>query len=228
MPNLNYAETWQPELLDILIQETITSPFITSNVRWLDAKTFHFTQMSVSGFKNHKRNGGWNKGEFNQTDVPFTVEHDRDVQFLVDRADVDETNATASIQNISRVFEQTQVAPETDAVFFSKVAAVAQATTKYHSETAASEYTAENVLPKLKAMLATKIDVSEEVGILMAAFDLDGHMSSISVDVAEDGWWPKGKKHVDGLENNDYTFFFTVEFGTMDYPEEVTHDEESI
>ncbi len=74
----------------------------------------------------------------------------------------------------------------------------------------------------------TRIDVSEEVGILMAAFDLDGLMSSISVDVAEDGWWPKGKMHVDGLENNDYTFFFTVEFGTMDYPEEVTHDEEGI
>lgn len=154
MPNLNYAESWQPELLDILIQETITSPFITTNVRWLDAKTFHFTQMSVTGFKNHKRGGGWNNGEFNQKDVPFTVAHDRDVQFLVDRADVDETNATASIQNISRVFEQTQVAPETDAVFFSKVAAVAQATAKYHTETAASEYTAENVFPKLKGMLA--------------------------------------------------------------------------
>ena len=48
MPNLNYAEQWSPELLAILMQGTLTSPFITSNVRWLDAKTFHFTQMSVS------------------------------------------------------------------------------------------------------------------------------------------------------------------------------------
>ena len=47
MPNLNYAEQWSPELLDILIQGTLTSPFVTSNVRWLDAKTFHFTQMSA-------------------------------------------------------------------------------------------------------------------------------------------------------------------------------------
>lgn len=54
MPNLNYAEQWSPELLAILIQGTLTSPFITNNVRWLDAKTFHFTQMSVSGYKNHK------------------------------------------------------------------------------------------------------------------------------------------------------------------------------
>ena len=76
MPNLNYAEQWSTELLAILIQGTLTSPFITNNVRWLDAKTFHFTQMSVSGYKNHKRSGGWNTGEYNQKDVPYTVTHD--------------------------------------------------------------------------------------------------------------------------------------------------------
>lgn len=154
MLNLNYAEQWSPELLEILIQDTITSPFITQNVRWLDAKTFHFTQMSTSGFKNHSRNGGWNRGEFNQTDVPYTVTHDRDVEFLVDKADVDETNATASIQNISRTFEQTHVAPETDALFFSRVAAVAKGVEGYHTETAAAEYTAENTFSKLKGYLA--------------------------------------------------------------------------
>jgi len=93
---LNYAQQWSPELLEILIQGTITSPFITSNVKWVGARTFHFTQTSTSGFKNHNRNGGWNKGSFAQKDVPYTVEHDRDISFLVDKADVDETNATAS------------------------------------------------------------------------------------------------------------------------------------
>ena len=150
---LNYAEQWSKELLEILIQGSLTSPFITQNVKWLDAKTFHFTQMSTSGYKNHSRNGGWNRGEYNQTDVPFTVTHDRDVEFLVDKADVDETNATASIQNISRTFERTQVVPETDALFFSKIAAKAQATDGYHSETATEEYTVENTYSKLKAIL---------------------------------------------------------------------------
>lgn len=151
---LNYAEQWSPELLEILIQGTLTSPFITQNVRWLDAKTFHFTQMSTSGYKNHKRNGGWNRGEFNQTDVPFTVTHDRAVEFLVDKADVDETNATASIQNISRTFEQTQAVPETDALFFSKVATKAKELEGYHSSTAIGDFTAENTFSKLKSMLA--------------------------------------------------------------------------
>ena len=168
MPNLNYAEQWSPELLEILMQGTLTSPFITSNVRWLDAKTFHFTQMSTSGYKNHNRNGGWNKGEFNQKDVPFTVTHDRDISFLVDKADVDGTNATASIQNISRTFEQTHVVPETDALFFSRIAEKAKATEGYHSSTAVADYSVDNTFSKLKSYLgAGKLRRYKANGTLM-------------------------------------------------------------
>ena len=162
MPNLNYAEQWSPELLEILMQGTLTSPFVTSNVRWLDAKTFHFTRMATSGYKNHSRAGGWNKGNYVQEDVPFTLTHDRDISFIVDKADVDETNATASIQNISRVFEQTQVVPETDALFFSKVAKVAQKTDGYHSSTASSAYTKAKVFGMLKDILAKYNDYSKD------------------------------------------------------------------
>ena len=154
MPSLNYAQTWNKDLLEILIQGTLTSPFVTSNVRWVGAKSFHFTQMSTSGYKNKNRKCGLNVGEYAQKDVPYTLTHDRDVEFLVDKADVDETNATASIHNISEVFEKTQVVPETDALFFSKIAQKAQKTEGYHSSTAASEYTKEKVYSKLKAILS--------------------------------------------------------------------------
>lgn len=150
----NYAEQFSPDLLEILVQGTLTSPFITSNVKWVGARTFHFTQMSTTGFKNHSREGGWNKGKYTQTDVPFTCEHDRDIEFLVDKADVDETNATAKVENISKVFEQTQVAPETDALFFSKVAAKAQATDGYHSATKSTEWTKASAYSKLKTILS--------------------------------------------------------------------------
>ena len=109
MPSLNYAQTWNKDLLEILIQGTLTSPFVTSNVRWVGAKSFHFTQMSTSGYKNH---------------------------------------------NISEVFEKTQVVPETDALFFSKIAQKAQKTEGYHSSTAASEYTKGKVYSKLKDILS--------------------------------------------------------------------------
>ena len=149
---LNYAESWSNELLEIRRQNSITSPFITQNVKWLNSKTFHFTLMSTSGFKNHSREGGWNKGTYSQTDKTFTLTHDRDIEFLVDKADVDETNATASIQNISKVFEQTQASPETDALFFSRVTAQAKDSELY-TDTALSSYTKSNVFEKLKGML---------------------------------------------------------------------------
>lgn len=154
MPNLNYAEVWNPELVEIRIQETLSSPFITQDVRWLDAKTFHFTQMSTSGYKSHSRNGGWNLGKFAQTDIPYTLTHDRDISFLVDKADVDETNSTASIKNVSEVFEKTKAAPEQDALFFSKVAQKAQSLDGYHSSTDIGSYTKSTVFDMLKSFLA--------------------------------------------------------------------------
>jgi len=125
---INYAEKWQSEILEILNQNTITSPFIAKadSVKWTGAKTLHFTQNSVSGFKAHSRDGGWNKGELNQADVDYTIEHDRDISFLVDRIDVDESNGTASIDNISETFTRTQEAPEVDARFFERVYQVAE------------------------------------------------------------------------------------------------------
>lgn len=152
--NLNYAEQWSPDLLEILMDGCYTSPFITTAVKWLNAKTFHFTQMRTSGYKQHSRKGGWNRGEYVQEDVPFTVQHDRDISFLVDKADVDETNQTASIQNVAKVFHQTQQVPETDAYFFSKVASIAKKQDGYHSSTARSAYTKANVYSKLKSYIA--------------------------------------------------------------------------
>lgn len=118
----NYAEVWQPQLLQIKIQEALTSPFIVSNVKWLAAQTFHFTQMSISGFKNHVRTGGYGAGVWTQKDVPYTVQHTRDIEIFIDKADVDETNYTASIENIASIFQKTQSVPENDAYFFERVA----------------------------------------------------------------------------------------------------------
>ncbi len=122
----NYAEIWSPKLLEIKIQESLTSPFIVPNVKWLGARTFHFTQMAVSGFKTHLRDGsGFNKGRWVQNDVPYTVMHTRDISFFVDKADVDETNYLASAENIAMIFQKTQAVPELDALFFERVAQAA-------------------------------------------------------------------------------------------------------
>ena len=159
MPNTNnYAEVWQKELLAINVQNALTSPFMTSNVKWLDAKTFHFTQMSTSGFRNHSVGGAFKRGVYTQTDVPFTLAHDRNIEFLVDKREVDETNETASIQNVAKVFEKTQATPEVDVRFFEQVYAAASGNKAksglVSSVAALSAYTKSNIIEKIKAVIA--------------------------------------------------------------------------
>lgn len=156
MPNvINYAEQWSDELLQIIDDGAYSSPFLTPNerVKWLGAKTFHFTKMDVSGFKPHSRDGGYNRGSIVQEDKEFTLEHDRDVEFFVDVADVDESKQTANLQNVSRVFTQKHSAPETDARFFERVAKAAIADGYYETMTG---FTADNTYSRLVKMFQRK------------------------------------------------------------------------
>ena len=152
---MNYAEQWSGELLQIIDDGAYSSPFLTpaERVKWTGAKTFHFTRMDVSGFKNHSRDGGYNRGSVIEEDKDFTLEHDRDVEFFVDAADVDETKQTANIQNVSRVFTQRHSAPETDARFFERVAKAAIADGFYETM---SGFTAANTYGRLVKMFQRK------------------------------------------------------------------------
>lgn len=156
MPNvINYAEQWSDELLQIIDDGAYSSPFLTPNdrVKWLGAKTFHFTKMDVSGFKPHSRDGGYNRGSIVQEDKEFTLEHDRDIEFFVDVADVDESKQTANLQNVSRTFTQKHSAPETDARFFERVATAAITDGYYETMTG---FTAANTYSRLVKMFQRK------------------------------------------------------------------------
>ena len=155
MAKMNYAEQWSDELLQIIDDGAYSSPFLTpaERVKWTGAKTFHFTRMDVSGFKNHSRDGGYNRGSVIEEDKDFTLEHDRDVEFFVDAADIDETKQTANIQNVSRVFTQKHSAPETDARFFERVAKAAIADGFYETM---SGFTEANTYGRLVKMFQRK------------------------------------------------------------------------
>lgn len=148
----NYAEKYSSDILEAIRQGALTTTFLTSNVNWMGAKTFHFTQMGTSGYKDHSRTGGWNKGTITQADKEFTVQHDRDISFLVDAADVDETAQTASIVNVTNSFVNDNQIPEIDAYTFSKIAAAA-ATASLVEEADLSSWTVENVYSKIVKML---------------------------------------------------------------------------
>ncbi len=119
---INYAERYQTELDQVFTQNTLTNILETPNVVWLGAKTFHVPNLSVSGYKNHSRNGGFNRGTVEVTHEPYTLQFDRDVEFFVDQMDVDESNQAASAGNVTKVFIEEHAGPEVDAYRFSKLA----------------------------------------------------------------------------------------------------------
>lgn len=152
---INYAEKWEKELLQIVDDGIYTSPFLApaEAVKFEGAKTVHFTRLHVGGYKPHSRNGGWNSGDVEEADVPLTIEHDRDIQFLVDKADVDESNMTASVQNISRAFTEESHAPEVDARFFERCAKAAIADGFYQTQTG---WTSGNTYSRLVKLFQAK------------------------------------------------------------------------
>ncbi|NPC91216.1 hypothetical protein HOO54_02840 [Bacillus sp. WMMC1349] len=119
---INYAEKYSNELDQVLTQSMLTTELETSNVNWMGARTFHVPTVSLTGYKNHSRNGGFNRGDVTTTNEPYTLGFDRDVEFFVDQMDVDESNQAASAANITRTFLTEHAGPEVDAYRFSKMA----------------------------------------------------------------------------------------------------------
>lgn len=85
-------------------------------------KSFTLTTVSTSGLQNHNRNKGFNAGTYGNDKKVYTMGQDRDVEFFIDREDVDETNQDLAIANISATFIEEHVQPELDAYRFSTLA----------------------------------------------------------------------------------------------------------
>ena len=149
---INNASKYSNQILESYIDESYVAPFVSTNVDFLDGKTFHFTQLSTSGYKAHSLNGGWNRGTVTENDKAYTLSQDRDVEFLVDKREVDESNQTATIQNVSNTFEKNNATPEKDAYFFSKVSSEATTAGKKTS-TAVATYTADNIYSKIVSFI---------------------------------------------------------------------------
>ena len=151
---MNYAQKWMPGLLSLVVSRTLTNMFMVSakDVGFLNAKTFHLTSIALSGYKEHSRSGGWNRGKVTNSDTTFTLKHDRDIEFFIDRLDIDETNQALSIQNIAARFTVTQQAPEVDALFFQRVCENAAKGDGLLTETAPDTITPDNVLQYLKGL----------------------------------------------------------------------------
>ena len=105
-----------------LSQGLLSQPLETPSVDWLDAQSFRVTTIQTSGYKPHTRDKGYNSGTMANPKEIYTLEFDRDIEFYVDKADVDETRRDLEAARISRTFIEEHAHPEVDAYRFSKLA----------------------------------------------------------------------------------------------------------
>ncbi|MEK5414490.1 capsid protein [Paenibacillus sp. FSL L8-0708] len=117
----NYVDSFQTVLQQKYTKELTSSGLTTQNANFLNAKTIKVPRLDVAGYKNHSRNGGWNRQGISNDFELKVLTFDRDVEFYVDAMDVDETNQIVSAANLTTVFEAEQAIPELDKYRYSKI-----------------------------------------------------------------------------------------------------------
>ncbi|MGJ0848645.1 hypothetical protein ACR77J_18405 [Tissierella praeacuta] len=120
--SINYAERFERQIEQQFARE-LTSADLAANRRYnfIDAQTIKVPTVTLSGYKDHARDGSKNRGTVGNTYQAFSLTHDRDIEFFVDEMDVDETNQVLSAANITAVFNQEQAIPELDIYRYSKL-----------------------------------------------------------------------------------------------------------
>lgn len=119
---INYAERFERQI-EQQFERELTSADLAANRRYnfIDAQTIKVPTVTLSGYKDHARDGSKNRGAVGNIYQAFTLTHDRDIEFFVDEMDVDETNQVLSAANITAVFNQEQAIPELDIYRYSKL-----------------------------------------------------------------------------------------------------------
>lgn len=126
MPVLNYAQKYQQALEQaypyVLNYGALYSTPNNGRFKWDGAKTILIPSLSTTGRVDANR-GTIETAVRNYDNawVPKTLTFERKWSTLVHPMDIDETNMTATISNITQVFNETQKFPEMDAYTISKL-----------------------------------------------------------------------------------------------------------
>lgn len=123
MAIVEYATKFYNVLRELYEQEQTSIDLYNSNqdIQVVNGKYLKIPTMSVTGYKDHTRGGGYNAGSITQNYELKQLDHDRDIEFAIDPMDVDESNMVVAIANIQKRFETTQAIPEADAYTYSKI-----------------------------------------------------------------------------------------------------------
>lgn len=163
MPNaLNYAQAYQAALAQaypyVLHFAALRSTENDGRYKWTGANTIQIPILSTTGRVDADRDTiGTATRNYNNTWEPKTLTNHRKWSTLVHPLDIDETNHVASIQNITKVFNEEQKFPEMDAYLVSKVFADWKAAGGTADTTALS---VENVLSVFDAWMEAMDDAN--------------------------------------------------------------------
>ena len=127
MAAVNYAEKYERALAqaypNVLNFGELYNVANNSIYTFLNAKTIHIPSISVTGRKNVNRDAidGVFQRNVDDTYEDKTMQFYREWSTSLDPADVDDTNMVLTIQNATKVFNETQKFPEKDAYTISKI-----------------------------------------------------------------------------------------------------------
>ena len=127
MAAVNYAEAYERSLAqaypNVLHFGELYGTANNSIYTFLNAKTIHIPSISVTGRQNVNRDAidGVFKRNVDDSYEDKTMQFYREWSTSLDPADVDETNMVLTIQNATKVFNETQKFPEKDAYTISKI-----------------------------------------------------------------------------------------------------------
>lgn len=126
MPALNYATQYSQALAQaypyVLHFAALRSTENDARYKWTGANTIQIPSLSTTGRTDGDRDTiSVAKRNFDNAWEPKTLSNFRQWSTLVHPMDIDETNQIASIQNITKVFNEEQKFPEMDAYMVSKL-----------------------------------------------------------------------------------------------------------
>lgn len=124
--SINYAESYQRALAqaypNVLHFAELRSTENDSRYKWVDSKTIKIPSIRTSGRVDANRDSiTLAQRNYDNAWETKTLDHERKWSTLVHPMDIDETNQVASIQNITKTFNEEQKFPEMDAYLVSKI-----------------------------------------------------------------------------------------------------------
>lgn len=161
MAVIEYADIFSNVLRELYGQSLLSNALYNSNMdlQVVNGKQLKIPKLSVSGYKDHSRGSlGFNTGTYSNDYEIKVLDHDRDIEFVIDPMDVDETNLVVTIANIQKRFETTQAIPEADCYTFSKIFSEAK---RIDSTIKTATITVENVL----ADFDENLELMSEAGV---------------------------------------------------------------